>query len=124
MAIGRKCTNNNNNEGEEATITAALTNGQQTQLPQMNGHSSSASTHNGQKGGGDGQQQQNDRWLLLMEPLPALFASVILGAKGRIFRVDDAFPAVASILGYESTNRLLGMEIQRLIPSLNVNHTL
>ena len=114
MAIGRKCTNNNNNEGEE---TAALTNGQQTQLPQMNGHS--ASTHNGQKGGGG--EQQNDRWLLLMEPLPALFASVILGAKGRIFRVDDAFPAVASILGYESTNRLLGMEIQRLIPSLNVN---
>uniref|UniRef100_A0A914HV33 Protein kinase domain-containing protein n=1 Tax=Globodera rostochiensis TaxID=31243 RepID=A0A914HV33_GLORO len=64
-----------------------------------------------------GRDQQNNRWLILMEPISALYASIILGAKGRIFRVDDSF---AAVLGYDYTNRLLGVEIQRLIPSLNV----
>ena len=74
---------------------------------QQNGHPNSASSRHPSQRGAAGneqqQQQQNERWLILMEPLNALFASVILGQKGRIFRVDDAFPTVATILGYEST---------------------
>uniref|UniRef100_A0A183BLS8 Protein kinase domain-containing protein n=1 Tax=Globodera pallida TaxID=36090 RepID=A0A183BLS8_GLOPA len=49
-----------------------------------------------------GRDQQNNRWLILMEPISALYASIILGAKGRIFRVDDSF---AAVLGYDYTNR-------------------
>lgn len=52
-----------------------------------------------------------------MNPINALHISLTLGAKGRIFRTDDA---LAAILGYDCTNRLFGTEIHRLIPELRV----
>ncbi|CAD5235249.1 unnamed protein product [Bursaphelenchus xylophilus] len=60
----------------------------------------------------------NCRWLILMEPVNALHISVILGAKGRIFRADDS---LAAVLGYDCTNRLFGTELGRLIPSLDTS---
>uniref|UniRef100_A0A7E4VF30 Protein kinase domain-containing protein n=1 Tax=Panagrellus redivivus TaxID=6233 RepID=A0A7E4VF30_PANRE len=60
----------------------------------------------------------NRRWLILMEPIAALHIDVILGAKGRIFRTDDS---LASVLGYECTNRLFGTEIHKLLPSLDLS---
>ena len=60
----------------------------------------------------------NRRWLILMEPIAAVHIAVILGAKGRIFRTDDS---LATLLGYECTNRLFGTEIHKLIPSLNLS---
>jgi hypothetical protein len=60
----------------------------------------------------------NCRWLILMEPINALHINVTLGAKGRIFRTDDA---LAAVLGYDCTNRLFGTEIHRLIPGLDVS---
>uniref|UniRef100_A0A0N5AVA2 Protein kinase domain-containing protein n=1 Tax=Syphacia muris TaxID=451379 RepID=A0A0N5AVA2_9BILA len=58
------------------------------------------------------------RWLLLMEPIDALFIACTLGAKGRIFRVDDN---MALLLGYSSMTELLGTEIQKLIPAIQLD---
>ena len=60
---------------------------------------------------------ENARWLILMEQVDALHISVILGAKTRIFRTDDA---LAAVLGYDCTNKLFGTPIHAVVPSLKV----
>uniref|UniRef100_A0A915CGS2 Protein kinase domain-containing protein n=1 Tax=Parascaris univalens TaxID=6257 RepID=A0A915CGS2_PARUN len=58
------------------------------------------------------------RWLIVMEPISALSIACTLGAKGRIFRVDDS---LATLLGYVSMSQLLGTEIGKLIPAVNLD---
>ncbi|TKR81752.1 hypothetical protein L596_015576 [Steinernema carpocapsae] len=58
------------------------------------------------------------RWLILMEQINAVNIQCTLGAKGRIFRVDDS---LASLLGYISMRDLLGTELEQLIPALKLD---
>ncbi|VDN03595.1 unnamed protein product [Thelazia callipaeda] len=57
-------------------------------------------------------------WFVLMESLlDGLSMACTLGAKGRIFRIDDV---MTKLLGYASMKELLGMEITKLIPALQL----
>ncbi|VDN43701.1 unnamed protein product [Gongylonema pulchrum] len=58
------------------------------------------------------------RWLVTVEPVDALSLACTLGAKGRIFRVDDG---MATLLGYVSMRELLGTEISKLIPAVKLD---
>ncbi|KAK0406059.1 hypothetical protein QR680_018346 [Steinernema hermaphroditum] len=65
----------------------------------------------------NGAAASNRRWLILMEQISAVNIQCTLGAKGRIFRVDDS---MATLLGYASMRDLLGTELEQLIPSLKL----
>uniref|UniRef100_A0A0R3RMZ4 PAS domain-containing protein n=1 Tax=Elaeophora elaphi TaxID=1147741 RepID=A0A0R3RMZ4_9BILA len=55
--------------------------------------------------------------LVLTEPATELSVACTLDAKGRIFRADDG---MALLLGYVSMRELLGVEISKLIPTLQL----
>ncbi|CAG9530457.1 unnamed protein product [Cercopithifilaria johnstoni] len=60
----------------------------------------------------------DDNYLfVLTEPATVLLVACTLDAKGRIFRADDG---MALLLGYISMRELLGIEISKLIPALQV----
>uniref|UniRef100_A0A914WVU1 Protein kinase domain-containing protein n=1 Tax=Plectus sambesii TaxID=2011161 RepID=A0A914WVU1_9BILA len=58
------------------------------------------------------------RWLILMEPVDAMSVWCTLGAKGRIFRADDA---MAELLDYECMSELLGTKLEKLIQSVELD---
>ncbi|VDK78362.1 unnamed protein product [Litomosoides sigmodontis] len=60
----------------------------------------------------------DDKYLLVLtEPATVLSVACTLDAKGRIFRADDG---MALLLGYVSMRELLGVEISKLIPALQL----
>ncbi|VBB32816.1 unnamed protein product [Acanthocheilonema viteae] len=60
----------------------------------------------------------DDKYLLVLtEPATVLSVACTLDAKGRIFRADDG---MALLLGYVSMRELLGTEISKLVPAVQL----
>uniref|UniRef100_A0AAF5PLR4 Protein kinase domain-containing protein n=3 Tax=Wuchereria bancrofti TaxID=6293 RepID=A0AAF5PLR4_WUCBA len=60
----------------------------------------------------------DDKYLVVLaEPSTILSVACTVDAKGRIFRVDDG---MALLLGYISMRELLGIEISKLIPAIQL----
>ncbi|MCP9265145.1 PAS domain-containing serine/threonine-protein kinase [Dirofilaria immitis] len=58
-----------------------------------------------------------EKLFVLTEPTTVLSVACTLDAKGRIFRTDDG---MAMLLGYISMSELLGIEISKLIPAVQL----
>ncbi|OZC09298.1 hypothetical protein X798_03639, partial [Onchocerca flexuosa] len=62
-------------------------------------------------------EETAEKLLVLTEPVTVLSVACTLDAKGRIFRADDG---MAMLLGYVSMSELLGIEILKLIPAVQL----
>ncbi|VDM93650.1 unnamed protein product [Onchocerca ochengi] len=65
----------------------------------------------------DASRVTTEKLLVSTEPATVLSVACTLDAKGRIFRADDG---MAILLGYVSMSELLGIEILKLIPAVQL----